>query len=45
MEYRDRIVRVLHWNTIIAGVMTLATAVLEIFCDGNTVPLTISMTY
>lgn len=45
MEYKDRIVRVLHWNTVIAGVMTLVTALLEIFCDGSGVPFTISITY
>lgn len=45
MEYKDRIVRVLHWNTIIGGIMTLATAVLQIFCKGSGVPFTISLTY
>lgn len=45
MEYKDRIVRVLHWNAIIAGVVTFATAMLLIFCDGSSVTFTISMTY
>lgn len=45
MEYKDRIVRVLHWNAIVAGVVTLATAMLEIFCDGSNVTFTISITY
>ena len=45
MEYKDRIVCVLHWNAIIAGVMTLATALLEIFCNGRGAAFTISITY
>ncbi len=45
MEYKDRIVRVLHWNAIIAGVVTFTIAMLDIFCDGRGATFTISITY